>query len=38
MIYHYLKLMVDLDSALVGSGEQCVPLIIYGMTEATYVT
>jgi cycloeucalenol cycloisomerase len=38
MIYNYPNLEINLDSPLVGSGEQSVPLIMYPMTMATYMT
>lgn len=38
MIYNYPLLTINLDSALVGSGEQKVPLMMYGITQATYMT
>lgn len=38
MIYHYPNLHLTADAALVGSGEQQVPLIMYLMTQATYMT
>ena len=38
MIYHYPNLHITADAALLGSGEQKVPLIMYLMTQATYMT
>jgi len=38
MVYHYPNLHLTADAALVGSGEQKVPLIMYLMTQATYMT
>ena len=38
MIYHYPNLKINLDSALLGSGQQSVPLIMYPLTMATYMT
>jgi cycloeucalenol cycloisomerase len=38
MIYHYPNLDVTLDAALVGSGQQRVPVLMYLLTQATYMT
>ena len=38
MIYNYPKLHIHLDAALVGSGEQRVPVLMYLLTQATYTT
>ena len=38
MVYHYPNLDIHLDSALIGSGEQSVPLLMFLLTQATYMT
>lgn len=38
MVYYYPNLQYTLDAALLGSGEQDVPLIMYLMTQCTYMT
>ena len=38
MVYHYPNLNVNFDSALVGSGQQRVPVLMYLLTQATYMT
>jgi cycloeucalenol cycloisomerase len=38
MIYHYPNLELVAGAALVGSGEQSVPVLMYFMTQATYMT
>jgi cycloeucalenol cycloisomerase len=38
MIYHYPQLELTADAALVGSGEQKVPVVMYLLTQATYMT
>lgn len=38
MIYHYPNLEITFDAALLGSGEQKVPLQMYLITQATYTT
>lgn len=38
MVYYFPNLKVTFDSALVGTGIQTVPLIMYPLTMATYMT
>ncbi len=38
MVYDYPMIELNLDSALVGSGEQRVPLIMYLLTQAYFLT
>jgi len=38
MVYDYPMIEINLDSTLVGSGEQRVPLIMYLLTQAYFVT
>ena len=38
MVYHYPNASTNLDSALLGSGEQRVPLIMYFYTHAYFMT
>ena len=38
MIYHYPQLEWTADAALLGSGEQKVPVLMYFATQATYMT
>ena len=38
MVYDYPMIKLNLDSALVGSGEQRVPLIMYLLTQAYFLT
>lgn len=38
MVYNYPNLNINLDSALVGSGEHKVPLLMFLLTQATYTT
>ena len=38
MVYHFPNLELTFDSALVGSGTQTVPVIMYPLTMATYMT
>ena len=38
MIYYYPNISWNLDSALVGEGAQKVPLLMYFITQATYMT
>ena len=38
MVYDYPMIELTFDSALVGSGEQRVPLIMYLLTQAYFIT
>jgi len=38
MVYNYPMIEINLDSTLVGSGEQRVPLIMYLLTQAYFLT
>ena len=38
MVYHFPNATTTLDAALIGSGEQVVPLIMYGYTHAYFMT
>lgn len=38
MVYHYPNVTTNLDSSLLGSGKQTVPLIMYFYTQAYFIT